>query len=182
MGWTKVQQIAQDKGVSERAVYKMLAKYREEIGEEHIHKDGNNGTFLDETAVSLLSEKMRSRQSVVVYDEEQDEARKQLIKENAELRGKLEAAMQLIIDKSEALEEAQKKQIETQQQMLQIAEDNAAALREIEEARKEAEKMTAERIAEEQKKTEEAKGEAEELRAEITRLKNRSLWERIRNK
>lgn len=182
MGWSKIQQIAQDKGVSERAVYKMLAKYREEIGEEHIHKDGNNGTFLDEEAVRILSEKMRDRQSVIVYDEAQDEARKALIAENNELRAKLDAAQELIIDKAEKLEAAQTKLIETQQQMLQIADDNARALREIEEARKEVEKAAAERLAEQKKQTEERAGECEELKAEIERLRNRSLWERIRNK
>lgn len=83
----KVQDFAHSKGVTDKAIYKHINKHKEELG-EHIHKQGKNGTWLDEYACEYISNLMISN-PIVVGESQQQQEIERLKAENAQLKNKV---------------------------------------------------------------------------------------------
>lgn len=83
----KVQDFAHSKGVTDKAIYKHINKHKEELG-EHIHKQGKNGTWLDEYACEYISNLMISN-PIVVGESQQQQEIERLKAENSQLKNKV---------------------------------------------------------------------------------------------
>ena len=83
----KVQDFAHSKGVTDKAIYKHINKHKEELG-EHIHKQGKNGTWLDEYACEYISNLMISN-PIVVGESQQQQEIERLKSENSQLKNKV---------------------------------------------------------------------------------------------
>ena len=166
---TKLRDFAQECGVTERAIQKHLKNLEDEL-KGHFERRGPNGTWLDETAMTLIRSHMVTPPPPVLSDGN-------LVRENEELRM---ALLQLqarhielqekMIDQSELLLEAKHNQA-----LLQAATQREEALSaEVELERGRAE----EAVAEAQKERERADRAELEKAAVVSALeteKNRKL-------
>lgn len=83
----KLNDFAQEKGVSRQAIYKHLNKHKD-ILQEHIEKRGKNGTWLDDYACDFISNLMITNPVILGESKQQEEIEK-LKQENNELKNKL---------------------------------------------------------------------------------------------
>ncbi len=165
---------AKNNGVSYEAVRQQVARYRDEIG-DHIVKKGKT-QYLDEEAVSFLDNK-RKENPIILLERNKDEEIERLTEENKALLVQLTSVQNRLIESlpqiaqaeqsirlfeaKEAMNEAQKVQIENQQEKIERLEAELA------------------HRAEETASAEQARQEAE---AKLERMKNRSLWARLTNR
>lgn len=202
----KLSDFARLQGVTPRAIQRLVKKYESDL-DGHIDRQGQNGTWLDDMAQDFIRAKMKNN-PVVIYDDkdipyygelqaakkENDELRKQLIAvyerlsdvqaENNQIQVKLgeqkllaagkEAAEEALIDARASIAVLIEKNDVLQRDNERLAEEMARAGETID---------TVEKIADlNAQEADDAKREAADLRAEIDRLKRRSLWQRIMNK
>lgn len=97
----KLQDFAKMQGVTDRAVQKHLKKHEKAL-EGHFERLGPNGTYLDDFACEFIRERMLKAPVVISQVSEEVEALKQ---ENNELKDKLLAAQELMLQVQPQLQE-----------------------------------------------------------------------------
>lgn len=171
----KLQDFAVSCGVGDKAIYQHIKRHSKDL-EGHIERKGRNGTWLDDFAQDYIRGRM-VKQSLVLGDSQSIQEAQELRERVDDLQSQLIAAQKAMLAMHEqlrigeaaqlALEAAQHERNELKEQLTnetKRADENAleAAL-----ARK--------AFADEA----EAHGKAKE---QIQEMRNRNLWERIRNK
>lgn len=204
-----IKDYAKQKGVSYEAIRKQIKRYDAEL-EGHLIKQ-NRFLMLDDEAVQFLDGK-RSKNPVIVYEQNKDEELEQLRQENkmlliqmntvqdqlGKVQQKLIAEMSttklLTQEKVQYLEyKAQSEQKELQLQDLAKARDAAQARADQQEAvlrLKEqqigaltaAKETAAANLQEARVRIEEAEARAKAAEEETERLKKRSFWDRLFNR
>lgn len=136
----KLQDLAAQYKVTDRAIQKHLKKHEKEL-EGHFERKGPNGTWLDEYACNYIKELMRIQTVVTSDDPELQNRVKELELELAQLRGasailkelyETEHEKFLEISKNQALLEG-KIELEVQKTKLQAEKEKEAAIKEAEE-------------------------------------------------
>lgn len=183
----KLQDFARECGVTERAIQKHLKTYAAEL-EGLYQRKGPNGTWLTDEACDIIRSKMKQQPVTVIETDERtaelearirtletriDEKEKLLALAQSQVSEsqKLTAQLQEKVGKVEALEEG-KKAMESQ-----LAEQAAA----IEEA-KSIEAMLQQERDDAAELAARLQRENDEKQAELDRLRNRSIWQRLLNK
>ena len=192
----KLQDFAKECGVTDRQVQRLVNKYEAEL-EGHFERRGVNGTWLDEEGCVILRGKMKVS-PVSFYDPEQESEIQQLKATIAKLEERLDIKEQYIMgleinqtQKQDRINElegqigevkllaAAKESAEKEITVLEGFIKDAKAEIEIQKA------QNADLSAERDKaiqKTLEAEKKAQEASEELEKLKNRSFWQRLRNK
>lgn len=176
----KLVDFARDNGVTDRAIQKHIQKHEADLL-EHIDRQGNSGTWLDDFAQHYIRGLLLRQPLAVIKD---NEDYRLLREENIELRTQIGKATDQILKLQDILT-AQAMELadgRTAQKLLEAAESRQNALQaELERYRldvDEAEESANKAALEAQK----AQSRAEAAEAEAERLKNRGLWSRITNK
>ena len=105
MEFMTLKQYAESKHVSYEAVRKQVIKYKKEIADHIIRKDGVQ--YLDQDAIAFLSEKRRHSPLVVVHEDNKDRI--------AALEAEVEVLKAKLITAQNEIMQTQRKLIETQE-------------------------------------------------------------------
>lgn len=185
MEFFTVKQIAEKRGVSERAIYKQIKTHEAEL-EGHTSKI-NGKTWYDEVAVKILDD--ASSQSPAVYIEGIEKAEVEALKaENANLKAELDEDRKAFRKMYALIEESKtnaKLVAESQmylEQKEELARKNEKLEKELESAKREVEETAAkdeEKMNEIIQERERLEKENERLKEELEAEKNKSWWQKI---
>ena len=145
MEFMTLKQYAESKNVSYEAVRKQVIKYKKELADHIIRKDGVQ--YLDQDAIAFLSEKRRHSPLVIVHEENTDRI-KELEAEVESLRAKLMTAQDEIMQTQRRLIETQetaKDAIEAKTRYSLLLEDHQHTKEELDQARAERDQIVTER-------------------------------------
>ena len=119
----KVQDFAQECGITDRQIHRLLNKYEDEIV-GHFERQGQNGTWLDETACQILRSKMK-KLPPSVSDQQTVREKQALEAENKRLNEMLGAQGIMIGQMSQQITELQQFKLETvkKQQALEASRE-----------------------------------------------------------
>ena len=160
-----VTSFSEQRNIKAQAVFNYISRHPE-LFDGHVSKEGNS-TVLDEVALSVLDKKYPLPSPVTVINGVTHEDYQEKLNQLNEVLLKLEEKNNIIVQLQQQLNETR----------LQLAsKDSQMALLEFKEETKD--KI----IDEQQKSLEMAENIRNELEREVVRLKNRGLWDRIRNK
>lgn len=176
----KLVDFARDNGVTDRAIQKHIQKHEFELV-GHIDRQGNSGTWLDETAQNYIRG-LLLRQPIAVIKDNEDY--RLLREENIELRQQLQTSTNQILKLQDILT-IQATEIaagRAAQKLLEASESRQSSLQaeldryrlDVDEAQEEANNAVLE--------AQESQKRAEAVEAELSKLKKRGLWSRITNK
>lgn len=105
----KVQDFASSKGVTPNAIYKHIRNHKDEL-EEHVSKQGKNGTWLDDYAQEYIDKLMISNPIVVGNSQQQAEIER-LKAENDQLKNKIIGLQEKMLNMSDQLQLAASAQL-----------------------------------------------------------------------
>lgn len=189
--YISVKDYAESKGISVSAVNQSLhrQKYRRLIEEGHIFKEGDGGRqkiWLDSEAVKALDD-ARATSPVVIDSAETQRQHREELKAKDDRIADLEEQLKEAIHASRTLADSLKSLTEEKN----VLEDKMAKydqlafqLTDSQNAVKEAENKAQDlqiRLADSEKSVRASEERAKELEDKIDHLKNRTLWQRIRN-
>lgn len=136
----KLQDFANQCGVTDRAIQKHLKKHEKEL-QGHFERKGPNGTWLDETAQAYIRSLMITR--LPITDADTLNELQELKMKNSELQNKINDKDKLIAQKDflnlelqKRLEDKDKELIEQKNKILQIEEKNEEKIKAAEDALK----------------------------------------------
>ena len=115
MEFMTLKQYADSRNVSYEAVRRQVVKYRKEIADHIIRKDGVQ--YLDQDAIAFLSEKRRASPLVVVHETNTEKI--------TELEAEIETLKLKLIQTQDEVVQSQKRVIEMQDAMNEALEDKA---------------------------------------------------------
>ena len=145
MEFMTLKQYAESKNVSYEAVRKQVIKYKKELADHIIRKDGVQ--YLDQDAIAFLSEKRRHSPLVIVHEENTDRI-KELEAEVESLRAKLMTAQDEIMNTQRKLIETQetaKDAIEAKTRYSLLLEDHQHTKEELDQVKTERDQIKNER-------------------------------------
>ena len=145
MEFMTLKQYAESKHVSYEAVRKQVIKYKKEIADHIIRKDGVQ--YLDQDAIAFLSEKRRHSPLVVVHEDNKDRIA-ELEAEVEALKAKLMTAQNEIMNTQSKLIQIQdtaKEALETKTRYDVLLEDHQHTKEELDQARAERDQIVTER-------------------------------------
>lgn len=190
--YTSVKDYAEGKGISVSAVNQSLhrQKYRRLAEEGHIFREGSGGRqkiWLDSEAVKALDNARATSPVVIDSAETQRQHREELKAKDdriADLEEQLKEAIhasRTLADSLKSITEDNKRLEDKSAKFDQLALQLTDSQKETKEAEDKARDLQ-NRLAESEKSTQAAEERAKELEEKIDNLKNRSLWQRIRNR